>query len=32
MAMTFNLADTNESFTIEIRNGIAQLHILTLCP
>jgi alkyl sulfatase BDS1-like metallo-beta-lactamase superfamily hydrolase len=25
-AMTYNFADTNESFTIEIRNGIAQLH------
>jgi len=26
MALTYNFADTNESFTIEIRNGIAQLH------
>jgi alkyl sulfatase BDS1-like metallo-beta-lactamase superfamily hydrolase len=26
MAMTYNFTDTNESFTIEIRNGIAQLH------
>ncbi|WP_144210532.1 alkyl sulfatase dimerization domain-containing protein [Shewanella donghaensis] len=26
MAMTYNFADTNEAFTIEIRNGIAQLH------
>jgi alkyl sulfatase BDS1-like metallo-beta-lactamase superfamily hydrolase len=26
MAMTYNFADTNESFTVEIRNGIAQLH------
>lgn len=25
-ALTYNFADTNESFTIEIRNGIAQLH------
>ena len=24
--LTYNFADTNESFTIEIRNGIAQLH------
>ncbi|MEZ9235707.1 alkyl sulfatase dimerization domain-containing protein [Shewanella sp. 10N.286.52.A9] len=26
MAMTYNFADTKESITIEIRNGIAQLH------
>ncbi|WED28869.1 MBL fold metallo-hydrolase [Vibrio sp. DW001] len=26
MSLTYNFADTNESFTIEIRNGIAQLH------
>ena len=26
MSMTYNFADTNESYTIEIRNGIAQLH------
>ncbi len=26
MALTYNFSDTNESFTIEIRNGIAQLH------
>ncbi|MGY5453059.1 alkyl sulfatase dimerization domain-containing protein [Agarivorans sp. MS3-6] len=26
MAMTYKFADTKESFTIEIRNGIAQLH------
>lgn len=26
MALTYNVSDTNESFTIEIRNGIAQLH------
>jgi alkyl sulfatase BDS1-like metallo-beta-lactamase superfamily hydrolase len=26
MTLTYNFADTNESFTIEIRNGIAQLH------
>jgi len=26
MALTYNFADTNESFTIEIRNGITQLH------
>lgn len=26
MALTYNFSDTNESYTIEIRNGIAQLH------
>ncbi len=26
MALTYNFSDTNESFTIEVRNGIAQLH------
>jgi alkyl sulfatase BDS1-like metallo-beta-lactamase superfamily hydrolase len=25
-ALTYNFSDTNESFTIEVRNGIAQLH------
>lgn len=26
MAMTYHFTDTNESLTIEVRNGIAQLH------
>jgi alkyl sulfatase BDS1-like metallo-beta-lactamase superfamily hydrolase len=26
MMLTYNFSDTNEAFTIEIRNGIAQLH------
>ncbi|MBM7037863.1 MBL fold metallo-hydrolase [Vibrio sp. 188UL20-2] len=27
MMLTYRFSDTNEAFTIEIRNGIAQLHI-----
>ncbi len=27
MVLTYRFADTKEAFTIEIRNGIAQLHI-----
>lgn len=30
MAMTYRFSDTNEAFTIEIRNGIAQLHTTAL--
>lgn len=30
MAMTYRFSDTNEAFTIEIRNGIAQLHTKAL--
>lgn len=30
MALTYHFVDTDESFTIEIRNGIAQLHEIAL--
>ncbi|MFA0086587.1 alkyl sulfatase dimerization domain-containing protein [Vibrio sp. 10N.261.51.F12] len=30
MSLAYNLSDTQESFTVEIRNGIAQLHEVSL--